>query len=143
MVLPAYDITLNQSVAAKLFNVLAGHMSLVGPRPEVPLYSSRYSERQKEVFSARPGITAPSIAFDEEALLAGRSDRDHFYLTTVMPAKLEVQRAYCANIRFSEDLRILFHTITGLFRRPARSSYSRSFENINAVSGASNTASQE
>src|SRR5689334_890282 len=29
----------------QLFNVLLGHMSLVGPRPEVPLHTSRYTER--------------------------------------------------------------------------------------------------
>ena len=127
----------------QLLNVLAGNMSLVGPRPEVPLYTSRYSERQKEVFSARPGITGPSIVFDEEALLAGRRDPEHFYLTSVLPAKLEVQRAYCANIRFSEDLRILFGTLAGLFRHPTRSSRSRSLENLSPVSGASNAASRE
>lgn len=128
----------------QLLNVFVGHMSLVGPRPEVPSYTSRYTEQQKLVFSARPGITGPSILFDEEELLATRADREHFYLTAVMPAKLEVQLAYCANIRFSQDLRILFHTLAGLFRRPALPySRSRSFETLNAVSSGSNAASQE
>ena len=125
----------------QLFNVLLGHMSLVGPRPEVPLYASRYTERQKLVLSARPGITSPSILFDEEELLATRPDREHFYQTSVMPAKLEVQLAYCANIRFSEDLHILFHTLAGLFRHPAAPFHgSRPLGNLNAVS---NPASQE
>lgn len=128
----------------QLLNVLLGHMSLVGPRPEVLLYTSRYTERQKLVFSARPGITGPSILFDEEELLATRSDREHFYLTSIMPAKLEVQLAYCANIRFSEDLHILFHTLAGLFRYPAsRSRASRSLGNLNAASNISKAASQE
>lgn len=128
----------------QLLNVFVGHMSLVGPRPEVPLYTSHYSERQKQVFSARPGITGPSIEFDEEELLASHPDREHFYASAVMPAKLEVQLAYSANIRFSEDLHILFHTLRGLFWRPVpRSPRSRSFENLNAVSSASGHASGE
>lgn len=128
----------------QLLNVLLGHMSLVGPRPEVPLYTSRYTERQKLVFSARPGITGPSILFDEEELLATRPDREHFYLTSVMPAKLEAQLAYCANIRFSEDIYILFYTLAGLFRHPASRSHGlRSQGNINIVSSVSNAPSRE
>lgn len=128
----------------QLLNVLLGHMSLVGPRPEVPFYTSRYTERQKLVLSTRPGITGPSILFDEEELLATRPDRDHFYLTSVMPAKLEAQLAYCANIRFSEDLHILFHTLAGLFRRPASQSHgSTPLGNPNAVSIVSSGPSRE
>lgn len=128
----------------QLFNVLAGHMSLVGPRPEVPLYTSGYTEQQKKVFSARPGITGPSILFDEEELLARCPDREHFYFSTVMPAKLEIHRAYCANIHFTEDLRILFHTLAGLFRRPALSSSPvGSIEDLSTVSGTPQAASQE
>ena len=41
----------------QLVNVLAGHMSLVGPRP-VPLYEvSHYSPEHWQRFAARPGIT--------------------------------------------------------------------------------------
>lgn len=119
----------------QLFNVLVGEMSLVGPRPEVPLYTSRYSERQKEVFSARPGITGPSIILNEEELLASQPHREHFYFTTVMPAKLQIDLAYCAGIRFSEDLRLLFLTLTRLFRPSApRSSSAGSIEHLAAVS---------
>ena len=128
----------------QLFNVLAGHMSLVGPRPEVPLYTSRYTEQQKEVFSARPGITGPSINFDEEELLAGRADRENFYFTVVMPAKLEIHRAYCANIRLKEDLGILFLTLAGLFRPHAPNiSSARSTEGFPNVTGTPRAASQE
>ena len=128
----------------QLINVLVGHMSLIGPRPEVPFYTSCYTEQQKQVFSARPGITGPSINFDEEESLAGRSDSEHFYFTTVMPAKLEIHRAYCANIRFTEDLRILFLTLGGLFRRPSPSTWSAgSVEDLSTVSRTPRAASQE
>jgi lipopolysaccharide/colanic/teichoic acid biosynthesis glycosyltransferase len=42
----------------QLFNVLAGDMSLVGPRPDVPAQRSLYtSEDWAQRFSLRPGIT--------------------------------------------------------------------------------------
>src|ERR1051325_7907899 len=101
----------------QLLNVLLGHMSLVGPRPEVPRYTAKYSERQKQVFAARPGITSPFINIDEEHLLAGQPDPEHFYVTTLMPAKFEIDLAYCQNIRFFQDLRLIFGTVVQLFTR--------------------------
>ena len=37
-----------------LFNVFAGNMSLVGPRPHEPFEVERYEERQKRLLSLKP-----------------------------------------------------------------------------------------
>ena len=48
----------------QLWNVIGGDMSLVGPRPELPLYVAEYTPDQCMVLSARPGITDPaSLAY--------------------------------------------------------------------------------
>lgn len=43
----------------QFFNVVAGSMSLVGPRPIVPDELKWYGERKDEFLSVRPGITGP------------------------------------------------------------------------------------
>jgi lipopolysaccharide/colanic/teichoic acid biosynthesis glycosyltransferase len=41
----------------QLFNVLAGHMSLVGPRPAIPYELDHYGPEHFERFLVRPGLT--------------------------------------------------------------------------------------
>lgn len=41
----------------QLFNVLAGHMSLVGPRPPIPDEVPKYKEWHKQRLNVKPGIT--------------------------------------------------------------------------------------
>ena len=97
----------------QLMNVLAGHMSLVGPRPEVPEYTTKYTERQRRILLAKPGVTGPATNahVNEEELLAGQSDKEAFYLSTVLPAKLETDLAYCQNIRLVEDVKLILTAI--------------------------------
>jgi lipopolysaccharide/colanic/teichoic acid biosynthesis glycosyltransferase len=61
----------------QLINVLIGHMSLVGPRPEVPELMTLYTQEQQAlILSFRPGMTDyASILFRHESyLLDGRDD---------------------------------------------------------------------
>lgn len=104
----------------QLFNVLAGDMSLVGPRPEVPRYVEMYPpELRSLVLSVRPGITdEASIEFrDESALLAGASDVEKVYVSEILPRKLELYARYVRNHSIRGDLRILLRTIVLLLKR--------------------------
>ena len=104
----------------QLFNVLRHEMSLVGPRPEVPEYTLKYSLAERKILDVKPGITGPaSLAhINEEQLLASRTDKEHFYVTTIMRRKLQLDLAYCRNISFSEDLKSVLKTAGALFVRP-------------------------
>jgi lipopolysaccharide/colanic/teichoic acid biosynthesis glycosyltransferase len=101
----------------QLLNVVAGQMSLVGPRPEVPRYTTTYTDQQKQVLLLRPGITSPKINFDEEELLVGHGDKQSFYLETLLPAKLEIDLSYGNDVRFWSDLRIILQTVAGVLRK--------------------------
>ena len=81
----------------QLLNVLAGQMSLVGPRPElVPIVAS-YSPRQRQVLLARPGLTG-------WAQVNGRDD-------LAIPDKLELDLDYVARRTLRWDLAIMARTV--------------------------------
>ena len=98
----------------QLLNVLLGHMSLVGPRPEVRKYVDLYNEEQKRVLLVRPGITdyASLEYFSENELLAASSDPERTYINEVMPAKLALNARYINEAGFFTDLRIIFRTLS-------------------------------
>jgi lipopolysaccharide/colanic/teichoic acid biosynthesis glycosyltransferase len=103
----------------QLLNVLRNEMSLVGPRPELPEYTMKYSLDEKKVLDVKPGITGPaSLAYiNEERLLASRTDRESFYVNTIMRRKLQVDLAYCRRLSFLEDLKTILLTAGALFIR--------------------------
>jgi lipopolysaccharide/colanic/teichoic acid biosynthesis glycosyltransferase len=101
----------------QLINVLLGDMSLVGPRPEVPVYVAKYDDRQRTILAARPGISGISANVREEELLAGVADKESFYVSTILPAKLEFDIAYCQNISLVRDLKLLCGTVSTVIGR--------------------------
>jgi lipopolysaccharide/colanic/teichoic acid biosynthesis glycosyltransferase len=103
----------------QLLNVLAGSMSLVGPRPEVPRYVACYPDAvRREVLSVAPGITDwASIAYRQENVLLGEADDpEQVYLDEVLPAKLAFCQRYVRERSFLLDLRILGGTLAALVR---------------------------
>lgn len=86
----------------QLFNVLKGDMSLIGPRPLLPLYLPLYSEVQKRRHLVRPGITG-------WAQVNGRN-------AISWTKKFELDVWYVDNISFSTDLTILVLTFKKVFR---------------------------
>lgn len=104
----------------QLFDVLAGHMSLVGPRPELPRYVSLYpAELRDVVLAVRPGITDPvSIALlDEGERLALAADAEREYVEVLLPRKLALAAQYARESTLWTDVLVLWRTLRALARR--------------------------
>jgi len=103
----------------QLIDVWLGHMSLVGPRPEVPRYVACYPEDVRDVvLSVRPGITdEASIEFkDESEILGVSTDPDRTYIETVLPIKLRYYVNYVRSRSILGDIYLIFKTIKVLIR---------------------------
>ena len=102
-----------------LWNVLKGDMSLVGSRPEIPLYVERYTAEQRRVLSVRPGITDPAtLRFDDEAaLLADANSYEETYVNLILPEKLRLNLEYMDSKSFLSDLRLILSTILLMGKR--------------------------
>jgi exopolysaccharide biosynthesis polyprenyl glycosylphosphotransferase len=92
----------------QLWNVLSGDMSLVGPRPHMPIEVSNYSEHHHKVFAIKPGITGLSQ-------VNGRSDID-------FEEEVKLDRYYIEQWNFWLDLRIIIRTIPTILRPPKQES---------------------
>lgn len=87
----------------ELWNILMGHMSLVGPRPLLMRYLERYSPEQARRHAVRPGLTGLAQVSGRNAL----SWENKFALDTW----------YVDHQSFLLDLRILIRTAFRVFDR--------------------------
>jgi lipopolysaccharide/colanic/teichoic acid biosynthesis glycosyltransferase len=80
-----------------LLNVLRGDMSLIGPRPTIPVQVQRYTPRQRGRLAIRPGITG-------WAQVNGRA-------SLPWAERIELDLFYISRRSLSLDLKILWRTI--------------------------------
>src|SRR6202162_3865012 len=81
----------------QLFNILAGQMSLVGPRPALPYHLERYNTQQARRLLMRPGLTGWSQVNGRNLLS--------------WPERLEKDVWYVDNFSLPLDARILLRTL--------------------------------
>jgi lipopolysaccharide/colanic/teichoic acid biosynthesis glycosyltransferase len=81
----------------QLFNVLRGDMSLVGPRPDLPIHAETYSDAEREKLVVRPGMTSL-------AAVLGRND-------IVWRTRMAIDLRYIQNWSLGVDLRIIAQTL--------------------------------
>jgi lipopolysaccharide/colanic/teichoic acid biosynthesis glycosyltransferase len=103
----------------QFLNVLAGQMSLVGPRPELCRYLKTFDGRFARILNLRPGLTdwATLVNIDEGSLLEGISDPDAGYENHIRPFKAELQLKYAESATLFTDFRILAYTAIKLVFR--------------------------
>ncbi len=86
----------------QLLNVLLGHMSLIGPRPDPPDDMNIYTERQKTKLAVRPGITGYNQAY--------------FRNSVEQNEKFENDVYYKEHVSFRLDIKILLKTIVTVLK---------------------------
>ena len=87
----------------ELFNILKGDMAIVGPRPLLVRYLTRYNEEQKHRHDVRPGLTG-------YAQVNGRN-------TVTWEDKFRMDVEYTRHVTFIGDMKIILETITKVLKR--------------------------
>ena len=111
----------------QLINIFKGDMSIVGPRPVMPISFEVYpSEIRENIYNSIPGLTGiGSIIFrDEDVLIndvkARGGDSWDFYKNTIYPFKGNLEIWYQNNKSIFLDLQLIFITAWVIFRPKSR-----------------------
>ena len=98
----------------QLWNVIAGDMSLIGPRPLTPRIYDRFPAAYKTAIRPlRPGLSGLGSVFfrDEEALLGDIQDRESRYVEVIQPYKADLEIWYACHRNLWIDLKLIFLTL--------------------------------
>jgi lipopolysaccharide/colanic/teichoic acid biosynthesis glycosyltransferase len=106
----------------QFFNILKGDMTLIGPRPEVPLFLQWYDSEELGVLRVRPGLTGPGQILYTEVQSSdrkGSDDPEQDYVEFELHPKLGVDLEYLSRRGFRVDMGVLLQTLTLVFRGAA------------------------
>lgn len=98
----------------QLFNILAGDLSLIGPRPQTRRYYDCYAVTDRAwIDTIRPGLSGVgSILFrDEEALLSNVADPITFDDQVITPYKGQIEHWFAVNQSVSLYFELIFTTV--------------------------------
>lgn len=103
----------------QLFNILAGDMTLVGTRPEVPKYVKKYTKEMYATLLLPAGLTSrTSIAYKDEDKLLGEAvdeeSTDNIYINEVLPAKMRYNLESMKHFGVQADASVLWDTFTSV-----------------------------
>lgn len=87
----------------ELFNILIGQMAIIGPRPLLVRYLSRYNAEQRHRHDVRPGLTGYAQSHGRNGL----TWEDRFAMDVW----------YTKNITFMNDVRIILDTIRTVLKK--------------------------
>ena len=101
----------------QIFNILAGDMSFVGPRPPLREYVERFPGRYGQVMQMRPGVTglATLICHAHEDRILARclspAATQSAYYRRCLPVKLRLEMVYLRRQTLRLDLWIIANTV--------------------------------
>ena len=95
----------------QLLNILAGHMSVIGPRPLTAAGVRRqYSGEHESILTVRPGMACLDSLYDYVHGEMVVKDNDEF-MQKIMPVRRELARIYVEKRNVGLDLYCIFRTI--------------------------------
>ena len=86
----------------ELFNILVGQMAIIGPRPLLVKYLTRYNEEQRHRHDVRPGLTGYAQAHGRNAV--------------TWEEKFKMDVWYTKHVTFRTDVGIFFATIRAVLK---------------------------
>ena len=92
----------------ELLNIIKGDMSIIGPRPLLVKYLPLYNDEQKRRHDIRPGLTGYAQAYGRNSL--------------TWEEKFEKDVYYVDHVSLALDIKILFKTVSEVFKREGISS---------------------
>ena len=96
----------------QLFNIIAGTMSFIGPRPELLRYVEQYEGDEKLILEVRPGITDfSSIEFINLDEIVGQGNADEMYEKYVLKKKNQLRIKYAKEVSFTTDVTLFAKTV--------------------------------
>jgi len=98
----------------QLFNIVSGHMSLIGPRPLEPGHSKKLPPKARARFSVRPGLISPAIRTRPLPSLDKRFQSELHYLQT---ASLRLDALFLF-LGIKRSLQVFFSLLTHRHQRP-------------------------
>jgi FlaA1/EpsC-like NDP-sugar epimerase/lipopolysaccharide/colanic/teichoic acid biosynthesis glycosyltransferase len=101
----------------QLINVLLGHMSIVGPRPEIPELVAFYTPEQHKLLNVKPGITSPAAIYhrDEEEIVGTDEEVFEYHKNVLIPKKASFDLAYVEKASFLYDVKLILLTLVSVF----------------------------
>lgn len=87
---------------AQIINVIKGDMSFIGPRPHLPEEVEKYSDKQRQVLTIKPGITGMAQVYGRD--------------TNSFDREIELDLFYIENWSLLLDTKILLLTFRAVFQ---------------------------
>lgn len=103
----------------QFFNLLAGDLTLVGPRAEALDIVVVYTTEQRRLLEVKPGITGPGQLYyttDQADAIPDGVAADQYYVQHLLDRKLRIDLDYIAHRTIASDLRMVLETVVLMAR---------------------------
>ena len=97
----------------QLINVFFGHMSFVGPRPDIIGFADQLQGENLIILKVKPGITGPAtIKYkNEDKILEMQDNPEDYNRTIIWVDKVKINKNYVENWSFYLDLKYILQSI--------------------------------